>query len=240
MKFDENFSLNANLLNLNNNNANNIYMTSEYLAYQSNNKYKKSIINSQLAQQSPYNLTNEDISKQFGQNNYEKSLIIISIIFGINICWYYFFYTLLTPVFKSATISILVIQLFLIIFLTYLIYRIRQNKVINTLPELIIKIIDIMCLVYLIIFFFVFVLVHFQSISIISFGYFVYVLKFSLEIYFSLLLMKLFHFNSYSYKIQEGLTLMLSYITTYLLCIEEENQQNNMDYQDCDELDSEY
>lgn len=235
MKLDEN-SIDDNHLQLINQNA---YANADYIALQSN-KYKKTVLNNFYQQRDPNSLTNEEISKQFGQNNYEKGLVLISVLFILNSIWLYFYESLLTKSFTIAYYINLVIQGTLTLSLSYLYMKIRQNKVINPISTNLLRVVDLLSIIYLITVVTTFVWVNFQAISIFSLGYLVFSIKFALEIYFIILILKIFSFSSCSYKIQETIMLAFSYFTTYVLCIDEDLQNNNIDYQEFDELDSEY
>ncbi len=235
MKLDENSIDDNHLQMINQNN----YANTDYIALQSN-KYKKTVLNNFYQQRDPNSLTNEEISKQFGQNNYEKGLVLICFIFILNLLWLYFYQNALTKTFTIAYYINLIIQGSLTLSLSYLYLKIRQNKVINPISTKLLRVVDLLSAVYLITVVTVFVWVNFQTISVFSLGYLVFSVKFALEIYFVILILKLFSFSSCSYKIQENIMLAFSYFTTYVLCIDEDLQNNNIDYQEFDELDSEY
>ena len=95
---------------------------------------------------------------------------------------------------------------------------------------------------YLVVCVILFAALHFQTLKIVSIGYLIYLIKFILEIYFLILNLKICQYSSVSYKIQEYVKKVWSYVTIYIFCIDEETyqQQQQNDYQDFDELDSDY
>lgn len=186
-------------------------------------------------------ITNLEISRQFGQNNFEKALLLICIIILLNGVTNFLYYELLSKTYICFSAASLGIELILFIILSFFYFRLKQEKIFNTLPHSLLTLMDVLCLIYLILSAFIVGLLQAQKVGITCPGYWFFIIKFIISVYFVVVTYKVLNFNGCSYTIQGMLKQAWIYISYYILCMEEEtNTHTYNDYQEFDEFDSEY
>lgn len=186
-------------------------------------------------------ITNLEISRQFGQNNFEKALLLICIIILINGISNFLYYHLLSRTFIWMSIGSIGIELVLFTILSFFYFRLKQEKVFNTLPHILLVFVDILCVIYIILSVVILVLLQAQQAGIACPGYWLFIIKFIIAVYFVVVTYKMLNFSGCSYAIQGMLKKAWVYVSYYIFCMEEEaNTHTYHDYQEFDEFDSEY
>lgn len=230
-------------LSVNNQDFNNIDLN-PYISYQNKsyiNQIKKSKKKRIITNINNISISNLEISQQYGQNNFEKGLILISILIVMNILSIILNISLITYSYLIILTVGTVIRLIIFIILVIIYTKFKKGEVFCSLSNGIFTSVDIFTTMNLLIINFEFLLSHFQVFSIVSWNYIMFIVIYMLSLYFSIITLKLFNYLSFSYTIQLVFKKILFFISYYLLCIEEEVQENTyVEYQEFDDFDSEY
>lgn len=240
MKLDESIiDLNTNYYDRN---------STPFLAYQSNNyiqlqKENKAKNKKRYNNPDMYNITNQDISYQFGQYFYDKALLVISIIFSLNTIIFVSFISEFNTLFKVVNFVSIGIQTILIIIYLYIYFVIRKAfSLYGNIPFNLIRFVKILTIVYALSSFTSVIFLQFQKINYLTFCYILYFTKIFVDIYYIAHILRTFSFLHNSYRIQCFFKRIWFYISFYILCLEEEDYNNNYYEinQEYDEFDSEY
>ena len=213
------------------------YQSSTYLAQKKKSKKKR-----QHNNPDSYNLTNFEISKQYGINNYERALIVISTVVLCDFIYYMIYMDSFEFYFKIIFLielgnCAIMFALLLIIYL-----KLKKGLITTIIPSLAISLLDILSVTFFTLLVLTTILINFQNIEYISGRFICFLILLISSIYFVLLILKIFNYLHCSYIIQTFLKRTWYYITYYILCLEEDSQQDNYytEYQEYDDFDSEY
>ncbi len=230
-------------LSVNNQDFNNIDLN-PYISYQNKsyiNQIKKSKKKRIITNINNISISNLEISQQYGQNNFEKGLLLISTLIVMNILSIILNISLITFNYLIILIIGTVIRLIIFIILVIIYTKFKKGEVFCCLSSGIFTSVDILTTINLLIINLEFILSHFQLYPIVSWNYILFIVIYMISLYFSITTLKLFNYLSFSYSIQLVFKKILFFISYYLLCIEEEVQENTyVEYQEFDDFDSEY
>lgn len=221
-------------------------MKSEFKVYDDNNylenydKPKKNKKHLQEAIKNKHTITNEDISSLYGQSCFDKGLLVLSFIL---ICFGFLTYSnygLIGKYFFIASTTTLSINFLLICLFFIIFFKLRDSKAITSISYELIKTIDILTGIFGIISLYVIFTLNFQAINFISLSYISYLILFLLQIYYVNIVLKILNYSSFWYNLQNLWIKSYYFIKTDIFCMEEEYVDPNLDYNEFDELDSEY
>lgn len=215
-----------------------VYDDTNYLVnYEKPKKNKKQSINSNKIK---HTITNEDISALYGQSCFDKGLLVLSIILISFSFLTYFNYNLIGKYFLIISTVILSVNFMLICLFFLIFFKLRDSKAITSISYQVFKVIDILTGIYGMIALTVVILLNFQTISIFSFTYVSYILLFFIQLYYVNFVLKILNYSNFWYNFQNIWIKSYYFIKTDVLCMEEEYADPNLDYNEFDELDSEY
>jgi hypothetical protein len=180
---------------------------------------------------------NSAISMSFGQHNIEKCLFVLLflIIFSTYLAFSYFL--TLDKAFITSIVTGCVVDLIISLIYLYLLIKLRSDHIFNKIPIQMISVSDCIILANIVIKTISF-LMSFANYKILGFlGFFLFLLKYLFDVYFTLISVKLFMFCPCSIYVHEQTENLWNSFKYYLFCCEIE-QAENMEYTRLEDLDS--
>lgn len=179
------------------------------------------------------------ISHSYGEHNYEKCILITSMIIVFAVCYLYIYF-LNFSLLKICILSFqILLDLIALCFYSYVLINLKKNEIFQRVSLKNYSMVEIVIFVnYLGKIFFIF-LVFFDSNFYFFWPIFSLIIKMALDTYFSLISLKIFMHSNCMIKVREFFERLAATIKYYILCCEKD-EPDLQDYTKLEELESFY
>lgn len=180
---------------------------------------------------------NANICQYYGQSNIEKCIFLLFFLVSLTMTLLFHYVDQADCLLFYSIIATLTADCLSLLMYCFLLLRLKSDHLFNQIPHCVIQGNDYLIVINVIAKVVIFVLVSMNSFPLIPLAMFAF--KFLMDIYFTLVSVKLFLFCPGARLIQEQSERMWSYVKIYFFCIEDQDQELN-EYMKIEDIESFY